>query len=83
MYAYVYKCIYTYRYRSTWLASKAFLEARRSEGVIQQLLQGVEILAKPSEEWQKDLMQKGGEVPLEMMRGGDRGLYIYIYMYIV
>lgn len=44
-------------------------EARRAEGVIHQLLQGVEILAKPSEEWQKDLMQKAGEVPLEMMRG--------------
>jgi len=45
-------------------------EARRSESVIHRLLQGVEVLAKPSEEWEKNLMQSAAEVPNEVLRGG-------------
>eukprot|EP00435_Cladocopium_sp_Y103_P024865 s582_g6.t1 len=44
-------------------------EARRSQTVINRLLQGVEVLAKPSEEWEKNLMQSAAEVPNEVLRG--------------
>ncbi|CAK9002321.1 5'-cyclic phosphodiesterase 9A [Durusdinium trenchii] len=44
-------------------------EARRSQSVINRLLQGVEVLAKPSEEWQKNLMQSAAEVPTQVLRG--------------
>lgn len=44
-------------------------EARHSQTVINRLLQGVEVLAKPSEEWEKNLMQSAAEVPNEVLRG--------------
>ncbi|CAJ1428256.1 unnamed protein product [Effrenium voratum] len=44
-------------------------EAHRSEAVINRLLQGVDVLAKPSEEWEKNLMQRAAEVPKEVLRG--------------
>ncbi|CAE7473580.1 Pde9a, partial [Symbiodinium microadriaticum] len=45
-------------------------EARRSAAVVESLLQGVEVLAKPSEEWRESNIQSAAEVPKEVLRGG-------------